>query len=105
MRPLADCGVPSSLRCVLLAQLTLAVGAALVGSCRQPNAQEVAAATAARRQRDSSYNAELIKWRHDSTVLDSLTRLVRTDSLLRLYRRALEPDRVDRISSNYTWIW
>lgn len=88
--------MPSSLTCLLLAHLTSAAGAALVGGCRQRDGQEDPAVLAARRQRDSAYSAQLIRWRHDSTVLDSLTRLVRTDSLLRLYRRALEPGGVDR---------
>jgi len=44
-------------------------------------------------QRDSSYRAALARWQRDSAVLDSLTRLVRTDSLYTLYRAALGPER------------
>ena len=33
----------------------------------------------------------LARWLRDSVVLDSVTRLVKTDSLYKLYRRALEP--------------
>lgn len=40
---------------------------------------------------DSAYNARLTSWLRDSVVLDSMTRLVNTDSLYKLYRRALEP--------------
>lgn len=44
---------------------------------------------------DSADAAKLKKYLRDSTVLDSLTRLVRTDSLYKLYRLALEPGRAD----------
>lgn len=40
---------------------------------------------------DSAYNARLASWLRDSIVLDSMTRLVNTDSLYKLYRRALDP--------------
>lgn len=43
---------------------------------------------------DSAYTSRLAQWLRDSVVLDSMTRLVNTDSLFRLYRRALEPGRV-----------
>lgn len=43
----------------------------------------------------SAYNARLVLWLRDSIVLDSMTRLVNTDSLYRLYRRALEPGGVN----------
>jgi hypothetical protein len=42
-------------------------------------------------ERDSAYKARLAQWLRDSVLLDSMTRLVNTDSLYRLYRRALEP--------------
>lgn len=41
--------------------------------------------------RDSAYKARLAQWLRDSVVLDSMSRLVNTDSLYKLYRRALEP--------------
>jgi hypothetical protein len=42
--------------------------------------------------RDSAtYAATLNKWLRDSAVIDSLSRLVNTDSLYRLYRRMLVP--------------
>jgi hypothetical protein len=40
---------------------------------------------------DSLYRVRLSHWLRDSVVLDSMTRLVRTDSLYALYRRALDP--------------
>ena len=40
-----------SLACLLLAHLTLAAGAALVGGCRERDGQEAPAVLAARRQR------------------------------------------------------
>ena len=40
---------------------------------------------------DSAYTARLNAWLRDSSVLDSITRTVSTDSLYRVYRRALEP--------------
>jgi hypothetical protein len=40
---------------------------------------------------DSTYRAQLVAWRRDSAVLDSLTRIVNTDALYRLYRHALLP--------------
>jgi len=43
---------------------------------------------------DSVYASRLARWLRDSVVLDSMTRLVNTDSLFRLYRRALEPGQV-----------
>jgi hypothetical protein len=43
---------------------------------------------------DSAYASRLARWLRDSVVLDSVTRLVNTDSLFRLYRRALEPGQV-----------
>lgn len=49
----------------------------------------------ARSSADSAYALQLKEYLRDSTVLDSLTRLVRTDSLYRLYRQALEPNKVD----------
>ena len=44
---------------------------------------------------DSAYAAKLKKYLRDSTVLDSLTKLVQTDSLYRLYRQALQSKNVD----------
>jgi hypothetical protein len=38
---------------------------------------------------DSVYAVQLAKFVHDSTLMDSLTRQVRTDSLYTLYRRAV----------------
>ena len=40
---------------------------------------------------DSVYQQQLADWLRDSVVIDSMARLVRTDSLYRLYRRALDP--------------
>lgn len=42
---------------------------------------------------DSAYRAALVIYERDSSTLDSLTRLVHTDSLYRLYRAALEPNK------------
>jgi hypothetical protein len=40
---------------------------------------------------DSGYRLRLARWLRDSSVLDSITHVVRVDSLYQLYRRALEP--------------
>ena len=45
-----------------------------------------------------AYLAKLQEWRRDSAVIDSLSRLVDTDSLLQIQRAELRADRVDRIS-------
>jgi hypothetical protein len=45
---------------------------------------------------DSLYASNLKKYIRDSVVLDSLTNLVNTDSLYKLYRRALEPAGADQ---------
>ena len=42
---------------------------------------------------DSAYRVALVKYERNSSTLDSLTRLVNTDSLYRLYRAALEPNK------------
>ena len=52
---------------------------------------------------DTAYGRELAKWLRDSTVLDSMMRLVRTDSLYRLYRRALEPPGVTLALVQEVW--
>jgi hypothetical protein len=52
---------------------------------------------------DSAYQQELADWLRDSTVLDSMSRLVPTDSLYRLYRRALEPSGVPRELVQRVW--
>ena len=44
---------------------------------------------------DSAYAAKLKKYLRDSTVLDSLTKVVQTDSLYRLYRQAILSNKVD----------
>ena len=71
----------------------LLVGALAAAGCIQHAGNRAIESKAI--QRDSSYRASLAKWARDSTVLDSLTRLVRTDSLYTLYRAALGPDRAN----------
>ena len=56
--------------------------AAFSGGCRT---------SASSRPPDSAYAARLRQYVRDSTVLDSLSRLVKTDSLRTLYRLALQP--------------
>jgi len=45
--------------------------------------------------KDSAYSAKLKMYLRDSTVLDSLTRLVPTNSLFKLYRQAAGQHKVD----------
>jgi hypothetical protein len=68
----------------------MAILVATQEACQHPNSGTSGGAAV---QRDSVYRAHLAKWQRDSAVLDSLTRLVRTDSLYALYRAALGPAR------------
>lgn len=52
---------------------------------------------------DSGYQRSLAEWLRDSVVLDSMTRLVKTDSLYRLYRRAAEPSGVSLAVVQEAW--
>src|SRR5437764_92963 len=70
--------------------LTMVVLALAPSACRSRQAGEDIGGGDAE-FRDSTYMARLAQWLRDSVVLDSMTRLVNTDSLYKLYRRALEP--------------
>lgn len=41
--------------------------------------------------RNTAYERRLAEWLRDSAILDSMTKLVPTDSLYRLYRHAVDP--------------
>jgi hypothetical protein len=85
----------------------LAATAGLVVCCSSPHSSPSKAADSAAIARDSSaaaldknFQAQLVKYRHDKAVIDSLTRVARqdpilkTDSLYRVYRWALRPQGV-----------
>ncbi len=78
-------------RGVVAVALAVSVSAFLE-NCRSSSPRSEALSNSpARSGRDSVYRSQLARWVRDSIVLDSMTRLVRTDSLYRLYRRALDP--------------
>jgi hypothetical protein len=52
---------------------------------------------------DSAYAIARAKFVHDSTVIDSLTRLVRTDTLFKLYRDALLPGANGQVLLQKVW--
>jgi len=63
----------------------------LLGCNADPGNSAAQQKPSALQTRDTAYERRLAEWLRDSTVLDSLAQLVRTDSLYRLYRRAIEP--------------
>ena len=78
----------------VLGNLIAAICIASASACwSSPDDRSAASALSA--SEDSDYAAKLKKYLRDSAVLDSLTNVVRTDSLYKLYRLALEPHRVD----------
>ena len=80
----------------LLVVLALSIAGTYVASasaCWSPPGDR--STDAATTPEDSVYAAKLKKYLRDSTVLDSLTKLVPTDSLYALYRLALEPGKAD----------
>jgi len=60
-------------------------------------------ATTKARFDDTAFAQRLGEWQRDSAVLDSMTRLVRTDSLFQLYRRATEPSGVTLAVFQEAW--
>jgi hypothetical protein len=52
---------------------------------------------------DTAFARRLAEWQRDSSVLDSMTRSVRTDSLYRLYRHAVEPSGVSLAVFQEAW--
>jgi hypothetical protein len=81
----------------LLFVLTLSIAGAYAASASAcwSSPGDRGAANAASSPEDSVYSVKLKKYLGDSTVVDSLTKLVRTDSLYKLYRLALEPGKAD----------
>lgn len=55
---------------------------------------------------EPNYQAQLVKYRHDSSIIDSMTQVARQDSLLQrdslfnLYRSALEPEGISEARLN-----
>ena len=58
---------------------------------------------------DSAFQSRLVKYRHDTAVIDSLTRevrrdpIIRSDSLYKVYRLALRPEGVSVAEVNLLW--
>jgi hypothetical protein len=104
-------------RSTLAIALCVAVSA-FAQNCRSAGAggSSSSSSASARAGADSLYRVRLAKWLRDSIVLDSMTRLVQTDSLYRLYRHAVEPTGVSaalvqavfceehRLEIRYGWV-
>ena len=75
----------------------------VLGCGRQGSSRERGDSATSPAVSDSIYQRRLADWLRDSTVLDSMSRLVPTDTLYRLYRRALEPSGVPRELVQRVW--